>query len=92
MWMVLRAPLHFVFGKRCFFGTSRPERRGVVVCQIPAGEGTHARRARGHHADQSRAELLELFEGDATPAADLIRATSTQGRVKDASSEINAFG
>ena len=73
--------LHFVFGKRCFFGYLQSPSGEVWWFANPgrAKEPTRAELA-AITADQWRAELLELFEGDATPAADLIRATSTQGR------------
>ena len=70
--------LHFVFGKRCFFGYVQGPSGEVWWFANPgrAKEPTRAELA-AITADQWRAELLELFDGDATPAADLIRATST---------------
>ena len=70
--------IHFVFGKRCFFGYVQSPSREVWWFANPgrAKEPTRAELA-AITADQWRTLLLDLFECDATPAADLIRATPT---------------
>jgi FAD-dependent urate hydroxylase len=67
--------MHMVFGKRCFFGWVRHPDGGVWWFANPA---------RKRDPDKSelaaidwRAELLQLFRDDDTPAADIIRATET---------------
>jgi 2-polyprenyl-6-methoxyphenol hydroxylase-like FAD-dependent oxidoreductase len=67
---------HMVFGKRCFFG----------YAQAPSGEvwwfANPARRDEPNDRDLAaidaetwRAELIDLFADDATPAVEIIRAT-----------------
>ena len=65
--------VHMAFGKRAFFGwTSAPDGSVWWFANPPSKQPV---RPGDFTADAWRAHLIELFEGDALPAAAIIRAT-----------------
>lgn len=68
--------MQMIFGKRCFFGYV-PHPNGEVWWFANPARATAPSQAElaAVTSEQWRAELLDLFAGDAAPAADLIRAT-----------------
>jgi FAD-dependent urate hydroxylase len=63
---------HMIFGRRAFFGhVADPDGGTVWFANVPRPAVTPAERA-ATTAEQWRRQLLELFDGDAGPARDLI--------------------
>jgi 2-polyprenyl-6-methoxyphenol hydroxylase-like FAD-dependent oxidoreductase len=65
---------HMIFGRRAFFGYAADPAGGTVwFANVPRPAVTADERA-GTSADQWRRQLVELFAGDAGPAARLVEA------------------
>jgi FAD-dependent urate hydroxylase len=69
----------FMYGKRAFFGwTPGPGGEVYWFANIPYDQEPERKRLAAISPDQWRQRLLHVFAEDATPAADLIRATREQ--------------